>query len=389
MAEPLDGAVNATRRPDSTFLQGRVPDAGTQDPAAGEVAATGAAVAGAAANAAPLTVLPSHGHQSAAPSAPSTAVAAVAPPAPVLPPGWPAVADLLRRAVESRASDLHLVVGAPPTLRINGRLYPLADLPVLTPPVSEAILRPLAGEERWAAVLERGQKDFSYGVHGLGRFRINVYRQRGVYNAAMRVIPTDVPPWTELGLPAIFPHLADLGQGLILVTGATGSGKSTTLAALVDLINSTRSCHIITLEDPIEYLHHHKLSLVEQREIGGDTLSFADGLRAALREDPDVILVGEMRDLETISTAITAAETGHLVLATLHTNDAVQSVDRVVDVFPPYQQQQIRIQLAATLQAVISQQLLPRADGQGRVLAAEVLVATAAAQNLIREGKTH
>jgi len=236
---------------------------------------------------------------------------------------------------------------------------------------------------------ETGELDFSYSNPGLGRFRVNIYKQRGSYSMALRVVSLNVPSMESLRLPAIIKELSMKQRGLILVTGPTGSGKSTTLASMIDLMNHQRNEHIITIEDPIEYLHKHNRSIVNQREIGHDSKSFANALRAALRQDPDIILVGEMRDLETISTAITAAETGHLVLSTLHTIGAAKTVDRIIDVFPPHQQQQIRIQLASVLEAVISQQILPKADGSGRIAAFEVMVANSAIRNLIREGKTH
>jgi len=246
----------------------------------------------------------------------------------------------------------------------------------------------MAGE-KWELLRERGEIDLAYSLPGVSRFRVNVFHQRGSVGAAIRLIPRNIPDLERLGLPPVVAELAERQHGLVLVTGPTGSGKSTTLAAMVDRINRERSCHIITLEDPIEYLHQHRRSIVNQREVGADTRSFASALRAALRQDPDVILVGEMRDLETIATAITAAETGHLVLATLHTSSAVQSIDRIIDVFPSHQQGQVRIQLADTLEGVITQQLWLRADRTGRVAAVEVLAATPAVKNLIREGKTH
>jgi twitching motility protein PilT len=236
---------------------------------------------------------------------------------------------------------------------------------------------------------ETGEIDFSYSISNVGRFRVNAFKQRGSYAMVLRIIPLRIPSMEELGLPKVTDELTKLPRGLILVTGPTGSGKTTTLASVINKINSERRCHIVTLEDPLEYLHSHKKSIVNQREVGSDTESFANALRGALREDPDVILVGEMRDLETISIAITAAETGHLVLSTLHTNGAAKTIDRIVDVFPPYQQQQIRVQLAAVIEAVISQQLLPKASGKGRVAAHEVMVASPAIRNLIREGKIH
>ncbi|MDI7246025.1 MAG: type IV pilus twitching motility protein PilT [Bacillota bacterium] len=299
------------------------------------------------------------------------------------------IEELLRLAAGNGASDLHITTGLPPVLRVVGSLRPIADASPLSPQDAEALVVALMGEEHQRVFKEQGQVDFSYGLAGVGRFRVNAYRQRGTCGAAIRLIPHEVPRIADLGLPPIIETLARKSRGFIVVTGPTGSGKSTTLAAMVDLINSERSCHVMTIEDPIEYLHRHKKAMVNQREIGQDSVSFALALRAALREDPDVILVGEMRDLETMSTAITAAETGHLVLATLHTGDAVQTVDRIIDVYPPYQQQQVRIQLAATLVAVVAQQLVPRKDKPGRVPAVEVMVGTPAVRNLIREGKTH
>lgn len=296
--------------------------------------------------------------------------------------------EILKEAVQKGASDVHLTVGLPPVFRRIGRLEPQRQWPLLTPPITEALARQIL-EDRWGEFQARKELDLAYSLPGLGRFRVNVFYQRGSVGAAIRLLNTKIPTLEELGLPSVVGELADQSHGLVLVTGPTGSGKSTTLAAMIDRINQRRSCHIITLEDPIEYLHQHKKSIVNQREIGSDSPSFASALRAALRQDPDVILVGEMRDLETMATAITAAETGHLVLTTLHTSSAVQSIDRIIDVFPPHQQAQVRIQLADTLVGVITQQLLPRADGQGRVVAVEVLIATPAVRNLIREGKTH
>lgn len=299
------------------------------------------------------------------------------------------LADLLRTAVEKGASDLHLTAGRPPVLRINGELNFIENQPVLTKENIPILLEPMLTDERRGELERNGQVDFSYGLPGLGRFRVNVFHQRSTVSAVMRLIPHEIPTFERLGLPEVVKDFTEKTRGMVLITGPTGSGKSTTLASLIDIINTNRSCHIITLEDPIEYLHNHKRSLINQREIGTDTVSFAGALRAALREDPDVILVGEMRDFETIQTALTAAETGHLVFATLHTNDATQTVDRIIDVFPPHQQTQIRIQLSLTLQGIVSQQLLPRADIPGRVLACEVLVATSAVRNIIREGKTY
>mgnify|MGYP000383289463 CR=1 FL=1 len=309
------------------------------------------------------------------------------------------IEELLALAVRRKASDLHLTVGVPPVLRVNGELVPLTlekssggrgeEASALSREDLVELLEQLADEERRRRFWEAGEVDFAYGVPGLGRFRVNCFKQRGSPAIAIRVLNTQIPPLEALGLPEVTAYLARRPNGLILVTGPTGSGKTTTLAAMVDLINRERRCHIITLEDPIEYLHRHGRSIVNQREIGDDSASFATALRAALREDPDVILVGEMRDLETTAITLNAAETGHLVLATMHTPNAALTVNRIVDIFPPHQQAQVRVQLAGVLQGVIAQQLLPRADGAGRVVAVEVLVATPAVRNLIREGKTH
>lgn len=296
--------------------------------------------------------------------------------------------DILAEAVKVGASDVHLTVGLSPVFRRYGRLEVQVQWPPLNASSAELLVQQILGS-RWEEFVRRKELDLAYSVPGLGRFRVNVFYQRGSAGAAIRLVGYNVRSLEELGLPSVVGELADQPHGLILVTGPTGSGKSTTLAAMIDRINEHRSCHIITLEDPIEYLHHHKKSIVNQREIGTDSPSFASALRAALRQDPDVILVGEMRDLETVATAITAAETGHLVLATLHTGSAVQSIDRIIDVFPPHQQPQIRIQLADTLVGVITQRLLPRVDRPGRVAAVEILIATPAVKNLIREGKTH
>lgn len=293
----------------------------------------------------------------------------------------------MKETVERSASDLHISAGIPPMIRVNGRLEPLPMQPI-APEEAADILHQMMTPEQFERLEGIGECDFSFSVSGLGRFRVNAYKQRGTYGIAIRVLPVQPPSIDRLGLPDAVQHLAEANVGLVLVTGPTGSGKSTTLAAMIDYINTYRSCHILTMEDPIEYLHAHKKSMVNQREIGSDTKSYAAALRAALREDPDVILVGEMRDLETISIAITAAETGHLVLSTLHTIGAAKTIDRIIDVFPPHQQQQIRIQLAAVIQGVISQQLLPKADGSGRVVAAEIMVATPAIRNLIRDNKT-
>lgn len=296
--------------------------------------------------------------------------------------------SILRDAALRHASDVHFTVGVPPILRINGSLVKTEAEP-LTVKDTEMLLHSIMDEAKKKKFYENGELDFSYAIHGLSRFRVNAFKQRGAIAIAIRLINEKIPTLDELGHPDILKVLARKPRGLVLVTGPTGSGKSTTLAAMVDLINMEQSSHIITLEDPIEYLHKHKCSIVNQREIHADSKSFANALRAALREDPDVIMVGEMRDIETIATAITAAETGHLVLATLHTSDAAQTIDRIIDVFPPYQQQQIRIQLSLTLQGIVSQQLLPTIDNSGRVAAVEILIATPAVRNIIREGKTH
>jgi twitching motility protein PilT len=299
------------------------------------------------------------------------------------------IPELLDIVMERDASDLHLTVGSPPVVRVHGDLVPLTQYPPLTSQAVQAMIYAILPQRKREKLEEDLELDMSYAVPGKSRFRVNVYFQRDSLGAAFRLIPMSIRKATDLGLPSVVEEFARLPRGLVLVTGPTGSGKSTTLAALVDVVNQERACHIMTVEDPIEYLHKHKTSIVNQREVGSDTHGFAQALKHVLRQDPDVILVGEMRDLETIGTAITAAETGHLVFATLHTQDAPQSIDRVIDVFPAHQQQQVRVQLSTTLQGVATQQLLQTADGQGRVVASEVLVATAAVRNLIREGKTH
>jgi twitching motility protein PilT len=298
------------------------------------------------------------------------------------------VDDLLRLVVEKRGSDLHLAAGVPPVLRIDGQLYATNYESLVEFEVQRMVYSILTDEQIRQFETEY-ELDCSYQVKDLSRFRVNVYRDRGAVAAAYRVIPSKIPTIRELGLPLVLEDLSRRPRGLVLVTGPTGSGKSTTLAAMIGQINNERSVHIITIEDPIEYLHTHRRSLVNQRELGTDTRSFAQALRHALREDPDVILVGEMRDLETMALAITAAETGHLVFSTVHTNNASQTVDRIVDVFPPGQQEQIRIQLSNNLEAVVSQQLLPRAGTPGRIAALEVMIASPAIRNLIREAKAH
>ncbi len=295
---------------------------------------------------------------------------------------------LLSEAVSRKASDLHVTVGIPPTIRVDGALVPLNE-PILTVEDTSRLLESIASPEQFRQFQESGELDFAYSIPGVSRYRCNAFRQRGSIAIAARIVNDRIPSIEELGLPNVLKDFARKPRGLILVTGPTGSGKSTTLASMIDLINSERTCHIITLEDPIEYLHKHKLCMINQREVLQDTHTFANGLRAALREDPDVILVGEMRDTETISIAVRAAETGHLVLATLHTGDAAQTIDRIIDVYPPHQQPQIRMQLSVILQGIVCQQLLPRRNGQGRVVVVEVLVTSPAVRNLIREGKTH
>lgn len=295
--------------------------------------------------------------------------------------------EMLKVANERGASDLHITVGVPPKIRIDGELTDIADERIM-PADAENLIMPIIPEHARIQLKEKGESDFSYAVVGVGRYRVNAFRQRGSYACVIRIVGTRIPSPQELGLPESVVALTELKRGLVIVTGPTGSGKSTTLASLVDVINSTQNVNVITLEDPIEYLHRHNKAIVNQREIGVDSFSYTSALRAALREDPDVIMVGEMRDLDTISTAITAAETGHLVLSTLHTTGAANTIDRIIDVFPPHQQQQIRIQLAGVLESVISQQLLPKVFG-GRVAAFEVMHTNTAIKNLIREAKTH
>ena len=301
----------------------------------------------------------------------------------------PNLSDFMLQVIELGASDLHLTAGLPPMVRVSGVLKPIRGYRKLFPQDMQELIYAILTQKQRETFEDKLELDLSYQLPGKARFRVNVFRQRDALGAVMRLIPFGIKSIEELGLPQQTRNFSRLRRGLVLVTGVTGSGKSTTLAALIDEINKDRSDHIMTVEDPIEFLHRHGRSVVNQREVGTDTRSFQDALRHALRQDPDVILVGEMRDLETISTALTAAETGHLVFATLHTQDAPQSVDRMIDVFPPHQQQQIRVQLSGTLAGVISQQLLPTAQGKGRAVACEILFATPAIRNLIREGKTH
>ncbi len=295
--------------------------------------------------------------------------------------------ELLGVMVEHNASDLHLAAGSPPVIRVNGRLQRVPGLDKLVPEDTRTIVYRILSTEQQKTLETRRQIDFSYEIPGVARFRVNAYFQRTSVGAAFRLVPAEIKSLEQLALPERLYELADMARGLILVTGPTGSGKSTTLAALLDHINQSRHEHILTIEDPIEFLHKHKSCIVNQREIGLDATSFADSLRSALRQDPDVILVGEMRDLETIGTALTAAETGHLVFATLHTQSAPQTIDRIIDVFPAGQQDQVRAQLAGTLQGIVTQNLVPTADGNGRVPALEILMPDDAVRNLIRQAK--
>jgi twitching motility protein PilT len=297
-------------------------------------------------------------------------------------------AEVLLQVMDRNASDLHLTAGSPPMIRHHGRLHAL-DYPRLTPQMTREVIYSILTNDQRQKLETDWQIDLAYSIPGKARFRVNAYFQRASLSAALRLIPRDMPKLGTLGLPPVLEEFTKKPRGFVLVTGPTGSGKSTSLAAMIDLINDTRHEHILTIEDPIEFLHRHKKCIVNQRELGADAQTFGLGLKAALRQDPDVILVGEMRDLETISTALTAAETGHLVFATLHTQDTAQTVDRIVDVFPPEQQQQVRVQLSVALQGIVTQQLLPTGDGRGRCCATEVLIPTPAVRNLIREGKTH
>jgi twitching motility protein PilT len=298
-------------------------------------------------------------------------------------------AAVLSRMVELNASDVHLSAGFAPAVRVRGAISALDDYPTLTPQDTREIVYSLLNDARRKRFENEQQLDFAYSVPGVARFRVNAFFQRGSISAAFRLIPAELKSLEELGLPSVMAEFTRKPRGFVLVTGPTGSGKSTSLAAMIDMINQERTEHILTIEDPIEFLHRHKSCLVNQREVGADAPDFSVALKAALREDPDVILVGEMRDLETISTALTAAETGHLVFATLHTQSTAQTVDRIIDVFPAAQQHQVRMQLSIALQGIVTQQLVPTADGSSRIAACEVLVPTPAIRNLIREGKTH
>ena len=297
------------------------------------------------------------------------------------------IRELLQKMTEQGASDLHIAVGTPPILRIHGMLEPLHEYQRLTPEDTQEIIYSVMSEEQIASFETERELDMSFGIEGLSRYRLNVYRDRGSVVAAFRSIPFDIRSCDELGLPRIVSEFAYKPQGLVLICGPTGSGKSTTLAAVLDKINRERPVHIITIEDPIEYLHQHNMATINQREVSADTKSFAAALKRVLRQDPDVILIGEMRDQETIAAAITVAETGHLAFATLHTNDALQTINRIVDVFPASQQDQVRTQLSFVLEGICVQQLIPRADGMGRVLALEVMIPNTAIRSLIREEK--
>lgn len=299
-----------------------------------------------------------------------------------------ALSELLRKMIEMSGSDLHITTNSAPMVRVHGTLRPL-DYPELTPAETKQLAYSVLTDAQKHRFEETLELDFSFGIKGLSRFRANLFNQRGAVGAVFRAIPYEIKSFEELGLPPVIQSLCDKPRGLILVTGPTGSGKSTTLAAMLDKINRDRHEHIITVEDPIEYLHGHKGCLVNQREVNSDTHSFANALRAALRQDPDIVLIGEMRDLETTETALRIAETGHLTLATLHTNSAVSSINRIIDVFPAHQQAQIRTQLSMVLEGIVSQSLLPRANGQGRVLGMEILVPNSAIRNLVREDKVH
>jgi twitching motility protein PilT len=296
---------------------------------------------------------------------------------------------MLAALLDVGGSDLHLTINATPTVRVHGDLHPLLGYDQLTPTDTATLLRSIVSLEQWEHFEAQRELDFAYDLPGVSRFRVNLFQQRDAYGAVFRAIPHEIKPLEDLGIPSQIARFADLPRGLVLVTGPTGSGKTTTLASLLDLANRTRRSHIVTIEDPIEFVHQHKKCLVNQREVGVDTASFATALKHVLRQDPDIVLVGELRDLETTATAITAAETGHLVLATLHTQSAAQTIDRIIDIFPPHQQQEIRAQLSTALQGVVTQALVKRSDRPGRTVVTEVMFATPAIRNLIREGKNH
>jgi twitching motility protein PilT len=301
----------------------------------------------------------------------------------------PTLSDLLRQMVKEEGSDLHITANSPPRIRLNGELKPMADMPALTPAETKQLAYSVLTEAQKHRFEEKLELDFSFGIKDIARFRGNVFNQRGSTSAVFRAIPNEIKSFEKLGLPPILRNLCQKPRGLVLVTGPTGSGKSTTLASMLDLINETRHEHMLTIEDPIEFVHHHKGCLVNQREVESDTHSFSNALRAALREDPDVVLIGEMRDLETVECALRVAETGHLTFGTLHTNSAASTINRVIDVFPSHQQSQIRAQLSLVLEGILCQALLPRSDGKGRVMAMEILVPNPAIRNLIREDKVH
>jgi twitching motility protein PilT len=298
------------------------------------------------------------------------------------------IQQMLQLVCEHNASDLHLVVGAPPSIRVDGHLMPIENESVLVPEASQQLIYGILNDRLRELLLANKEIDFSYQFGDFGRFRVNAYYQRGSLSAALRLIPTRIKSLDELRLPSVYQQLGELKQGFVLVTGPTGHGKSSSLAAIIEMINETRAEHIVTIEDPIEFLYQSKRSIISQRELHGDTHSWQVALRSVLREDPDVVLVGEMRDYETIAAALTVAETGHLVFATLHTNSAAQTIDRIIDVFPEHQQAQVRMQLSNVLEAVVAQRLIPATTG-GRIPATEILLATPAVKNTIREGKTH